>query len=99
MLFLFNMKSGKGMIRNRLGEILDIFVKSGFEVTAHPTQCYKDAEQITMKEAGRYDIIVCSGGDGTLDEVVTGMMRCEEKEQKTNRLYSGRKYKRFRKYP
>ena len=32
MLFLFNMKSGKGMIRNRLGEILDIFVKSGFEV-------------------------------------------------------------------
>ncbi|MDO4453970.1 MAG: YegS/Rv2252/BmrU family lipid kinase [Eubacteriales bacterium] len=82
MLFLFNMRSGKGMIRNRLGEILDIFVKSGFEVTAHPTQCYKDAEQITTKEAGRYDIIVCSGGDGTLDEVVTGMMRCEEKDRR-----------------
>lgn len=82
MLFLFNMRSGKGMIRNRLGEILDIFVKSGFEVTAHPTQSYKDAEQVTMEEAGRYDVIVCSGGDGTLDEVVTGMMRREETERK-----------------
>lgn len=80
MLFLFNMKSGKGMIRSRLGEILDIFVKGGYEVTAHPTQCYKDAEKITAEEAGNYDIVVCSGGDGTLDEVVTGMMKREDRK-------------------
>lgn len=80
MLFLFNMKSGKGMIRSRLGEILDIFVKGGYEVTAHPTQCLKDAENITAQEAGNYDIVVCSGGDGTLDEVVTGMMKREERK-------------------
>ena len=79
MLFLFNMKSGKGMIRSRLGEILDIFVKGGYQVTAHPTQSYKDAEKITAEEAGEYDIVVCSGGDGTLDEVVTGMMKRQEK--------------------
>lgn len=79
MLFLFNMKSGKGMIRSRLGEILDIFVKGGYEVTAHPTQSYKDAEQVTMEEAGKYDVVVCSGGDGTLDEVVTGMMKREDR--------------------
>lgn len=29
--------------------------------------------------AGNYDLVVCSGGDGTLDEVVTGMMQCKAK--------------------
>ena len=27
-----------------------------------------------------YDLVVCSGGDGTLDEVVTGMMQCKAKD-------------------
>lgn len=80
MLFLFNMKSGKGMIRGRLGEILDIFVKGGYEVTAHPTQSYKDAQRMTVEYAGEYDVVVCSGGDGTLDEVVSGMMEREERK-------------------
>ena len=29
----------------------------------------------TEKRSKEYDIVVCSGGDGTLDEVVTGMIR------------------------
>ena len=43
-------------------------------MTAHPTQCLKDAENITAQEAGNYDIVVCSGGDGTLNNVVSGIM-------------------------
>lgn len=75
MLFVYNPNAGKGLLKPKLADVLDIFVKSGFEVIVYPTQGYKDAyHKITHMEDG-YDLVVCSGGDGTLDEVVTGMMK------------------------
>lgn len=74
MLFIFNPKSGKGLIRNKLMDIIDVFVKGGYEVVVHPTQGTKDAERMAKIMAEEVDLIVCSGGDGTLDEVVTGLM-------------------------
>ena len=62
-----------------LSDVLDIFVKAGYEVTVHPTQAYRDAYyQIKEYEVGKYDLIACSGGDGTIDEVATGMMKRRE---------------------
>ncbi len=75
LLFVFNPRSGRGQIRGRLLDILDIFVKHDYEVMTHPTQCSGDACQVVEAYAHRMDLIVCSGGDGTLDEVVTGLMR------------------------
>lgn len=75
MLFIYNPKAGKGQIRNHLSEIIDVLVKGGYEVTAYPTQCAGDAVRAAREKAKRYDCVVCSGGDGTLDEVVTGIMR------------------------
>ena len=79
MLFLYNPMSGKELLRTRLMDVLDIFVKAGYEVTAHPTQSEGDARRMTEACSGRFDRIVCSGGDGTLNEVMTGMMHAEEK--------------------
>ncbi|MCI8300196.1 MAG: diacylglycerol kinase family lipid kinase [Lachnospiraceae bacterium] len=79
LLFVFNPFSGKGQIKNRLLSIVDYFVKSGYEVTVYPTQQPQDAVELIELEAGRYELIVCSGGDGTLDEVVSGMMRRKER--------------------
>ena len=45
MLFIFNPRAGKGSIKNRLVDILDIFVKAGYEVTVHPTQAYRDGQR------------------------------------------------------
>lgn len=36
-------------------------------------RCHKKVR----KNAKKYDLVVCSGGDGTLDEVVTGMEQSE----------------------
>lgn len=79
LLFIFNPRSGKGQIKQYLADVVDIMVKAGYEVTVYTTQCQGDAIQKAKEAVGHYDRIVCSGGDGTLDEVVTGMMEAEAK--------------------
>lgn len=74
MLFIFNPKAGKGKIKNHLLDIVDIFNKNNYEVIIHATQRPKEAYEKAKDYANRVDLIVCSGGDGTLDEVVTGIM-------------------------
>lgn len=79
LLFVFNPFSGKALIKNYLYEIVDIMTKADYEVTIYPTQCVNDAREKVEKEAAGYDLIVCSGGDGTLDETVAGLMNCGKK--------------------
>ena len=79
LLFVFNPCSGKAQIKNQLLDIVDTMVKADYEVTVYPTQCAGDAKEKVEAYAGNYDLVVCSGGDGTLDEVVTGMMQCKAK--------------------
>ena len=79
LLFVFNPFSGKAQIKNHLFEIVDTMVKAGYEVTVYPTQCAGDAKEKVQREAENYDLVVCSGGDGTLDETVTGLMNCAKK--------------------
>ena len=71
MLFVYNPRAGKAQIRSNLLDIIDIFVKAGYEVTAYPTQAVGDAVEAVKERRPGYDIVVCSGGDGTLDEVVS----------------------------
>lgn len=75
LLFIFNPHSGKGLIRNELLGITDTMVKAGFDVTVYPTQKRGDAIRKVVSDGKKYDRIVCSGGDGTLDEVVTGLVQ------------------------
>lgn len=75
MLFIYNPHAGKGKILPKLGEIIDIFVKGGYLVEVYPTQGPQDAIKKASKASKRFDLVVCSGGDGTLDEVVTGMVK------------------------
>lgn len=79
MLFVYNPKAGKAKIRNKLSDIIDVFARSGYSIVVHPTQGQGDAREVVKnREKGVYDLIVCSGGDGTLDEVVAGMMQTQE---------------------
>lgn len=77
--FVFNPKAGKGKIKTALMDIVDIFNKGGYEVVIRATQCPKDAYEMTRKYADKVDLVVCSGGDGTLDEVVAGLVETGSK--------------------
>lgn len=75
-LFVYNPRAGKGAVTKKLHDIVDAFVKAGYPVTVYPTQEQGDAcRLVENREAGLYDLIVCSGGDGTLREVVNGLIK------------------------
>ena len=77
LLFVYNPNAGTGMLKPKVSDIVNIFVQGGYEVTIYPTQCYHDALRKVTEFKEDYDLVVCSGGDGTLDETVTGMMKRE----------------------
>lgn len=75
LLFIYNAHAGKGKIRNHLVDIIDTFAKENYEITVSPTMKQGDATAVAREEGKKYDLVVCSGGDGTLDEVVTGVIQ------------------------
>ena len=75
MMFIYNPKAGKAQIKNKLADILDIFTKAGYEITIYPTQGRGDAARAAAGRSPECELLVCSGGDGTLDETVSGMMQ------------------------
>lgn len=78
-LFVYNPVSGKSQIREHLFDIIQIFSNADYEVMVYPTKKAGDARRIVRERRNDYLYIVCAGGDGTLDEVVSGMMENPEK--------------------
>ncbi len=78
-LFIFNPVSGRSQIKNNLMEILEILSGAEFKVVCYVTKASGDARRIVREREDDYLYIVCAGGDGTLDEVVSGMMESRDK--------------------
>ncbi len=74
LLFIFNPTAGRGKLKSKLYDIIDSFIKHGYRVQVYPTQYKGDATALIEKETDQYDLLVVAGGDGTLNEVITGMM-------------------------
>lgn len=79
LLFVYNPHAGKGKIKLNLCEIIDLFTQNGYEVTAYPTQAPLDGYEKVKSDASDYDLVVASGGDGTLSEVIKGLMEHPDK--------------------
>lgn len=77
-LFIINPCSGRGKIKTEIFDILKIFSNAGYEVTTHITSKQYEATEVASKAADKgYERIICCGGDGTLNEVVTGICSSE----------------------
>ena len=74
-LLIVNLHAGKMSVKSRLAKVIDDFCSAGYIPTVRTTQARGDAEKIVAGKSSAYDIVVCCGGDGTLNEVITGMMR------------------------
>ena len=75
MLFLVNPNAGQRRVNKFLTEILGIFNEGGYEVTGFLTAGPGSGARIVEARATQYDLVVCAGGDGTLNETITGVLR------------------------
>lgn len=79
MLYIVNLRSGKGTAGKNLADILQYYSDNGWDVTVHATTKARDAETTALEKGSDYDLVVCSGGDGTLNETISGLMNLEKR--------------------
>lgn len=73
-LFIFNPVAGRSQIKNQLLDIIEVLSAANYQVVCYPTKGRGDARMIARERKDDYEYVICAGGDGTLDEVVSGMM-------------------------
>lgn len=81
MIFLFNPRSGKEAIKNQLSDILGIFCRAGYLPSVYVTQEPGDAAKIAEEYGSEVELFVCSGGDGTLNSVISGIMKLKKRPE------------------
>ena len=74
-LFFINPNAGHSGIRTQLLPILETFCGSGCSVRVHTTSGPREITQMIAREGAGYDLIVSSGGDGTLNETIAGLIQ------------------------
>ena len=77
LLWIVNPHAGRGAMSGKIIGCVTAFQQAGFDVTLYVTQGAQDATRVARERAGEFDRIICAGGDGTLNEVVTGLMSVE----------------------
>ena len=76
LLLIVNPCSGRAKMHTELLKVVEILSAADFAVTVYPTKCRGDATEYVLKlSQNDYDTLVVCGGDGTLNEVITGIMQ------------------------
>ena len=77
LLMIVNPSAGRSKSRGPLFDAAAILSQAGYLISIHNTVCAGDAAETAAREGEHYDVIVAVGGDGTLNEVVSGVLRLE----------------------
>ena len=75
LLLILNPKAGKCRGVKQLPELISLFQENGFLPTVLLTAKSGDASEFALHFGSDHDLIVCVGGDGTLSEVISGVVR------------------------
>ncbi|MFV0555772.1 MAG: diacylglycerol kinase family lipid kinase [Lactovum sp.] len=77
---IYNPTSGQEIIKKYIADILEKLESYGYETSAFATTVKKDSAKNEAKRVSNldFDLIVAAGGDGTLNEVINGIMQIEE---------------------
>lgn len=75
LMLIINPAAGRGGYKTYFGEAMNALDRGGCRTTLFFTSGPKQATEYTVKYAADYDIVACVGGDGTLSEVISGLMQ------------------------
>ncbi|WP_295748633.1 diacylglycerol kinase family protein [uncultured Oscillibacter sp.] len=75
LLMIVNPRAGKSKSRGPLFDAAAVLSQAGYLLSVHMTAAPGDAAETARREGGRYDLVVAVGGDGTLNEVASGLVR------------------------
>ena len=75
LLFIVNPRAGKRKSHAPLFDAVSIYSEAGYLVSVHVTSHPGEATELAEDLGAEFDLVVCHGGDGTLNETVNGVMR------------------------
>ncbi|MGI5977133.1 MAG: diacylglycerol/lipid kinase family protein [Candidatus Limivicinus sp.] len=77
LMLIVNPAAGRSGYRQNFGEAMNTLDRGGYQVTLFFTSARGDATRFAAENAKNYDVVACVGGDGTLSEVMSGLMKIE----------------------
>lgn len=80
-LLIVNPNAGRGKVQKRIPEIKEDLIKTGYDVDIIKTKKNFSAKDIINEYNKKPDIVICCGGDGTVNDLVTAVMRLEDRPQ------------------
>ncbi len=75
LLLIVNPRAGRTKSRAPLFDAVSIYSEAGYLVSVRNTRRRGDATRFAEEYGADFDLVVCHGGDGTLNETVCGLMR------------------------
>ena len=74
LLFILNPQAGQRKANRFMPDMIRLFIEAGYMCEPYVTGASGEAAQVIARCPRKYDLVVCAGGDGTLNEVVSGML-------------------------
>lgn len=78
-LLIVNPNAGKGKVQKRIPEIKEDLIKTGYDVDIVYTKRDFSAKDIIKEYDKNIDIVICCGGDGTVNDLVNAVMNLEDR--------------------
>jgi len=74
-MLIINPCAGRKKGKKKSGSVAELFKQHGFDCTLFLTEKRNDATSFVIQHGKEYDLIACMGGDGTLNEVINGIIK------------------------